>query len=67
MINRVIWFFQRLVDLMNKDESRIQTKDILRKRNAIYEKMLNMDKKDEDVREVRGWVNALDWVVGGNK
>ena len=67
MIKEFIWFVQRERDLKNKDNKRLSTKEILDRRNRIYTRMLELDRKDGKVDELKGWVDALDWVVGGDK
>jgi hypothetical protein len=50
---------------MEKDENRLSTKDIIKQRNIAYSKMLEKDRKEQSVAELRGFVKALDWVLGG--
>ncbi len=66
LLDNLIWAKERHVNVKSKEKTRKSTEEIIAKRNKIYEHMLNVDLKDGNIKELKAWIDALDWSMGVN-
>ena len=67
MFKKLVWFWQRHIDLLKKQETRVTTQQVIDMYNKCHARMLELDRQGKDIREISGWVNTLSWILTGKK